>query len=99
MVASLLRVVSSGIQDTRLLCPRGKPNIGFFVKVFVRAGRFTTQWVRLDFDTRPELGTLATITLPRKGHLLSRLYLVTTMPDISTVQVAARATVPSIEFA
>jgi len=99
MVASLLRVVSSGIQDTRLLCPRGKPNIGFFVKVFIRAGRFTTQWVRLDFDTRPELGTLATITLPRKGHLLSRLYLVTTMPDISTVQVAARATVPRIEFA
>ena len=63
----------------------------YFVKVFVRAGRFTTQWVRLDFDTRPTLGTMATITLPRKGHLLSRLYLVTTMPDISTPQLAAQA--------
>jgi len=55
----------------------------------VRAGRFTTQWVRLDFDTRPTLGTTATITIPNKGQLLSRLYLVTTMPDISAPQKAA----------
>ena len=85
-----MRVVHSGVQDSRLLTEKGQPDISFFVKAFVRAGRFTTQWVRLDFDTRPALGTAATITLPRKGHLLSRLYLVTNMPDIAAPQQAAR---------
>lgn len=91
MVASLLRVLHGGIQDSRLLPLRGQPTLGAYAHVLIRAGRFTTQWVRLDFDTLPSFGSKATITLPRKGHLLSRLFLVTTMPDIDTVQAAARA--------
>jgi hypothetical protein len=89
MVAALLRVVYGGMQDSKIICQKGKPNIAFFVKAFVRAGRFTTQMVRLDFDILPTLGTTATITLPNKGQLLSRLYLVTTMPDITSAQQAA----------
>lgn len=95
MAASLLRVITSGVQDTRLLCTKGEPDISLFTKVFIKAGRFTTQWVRLDFDTSINLGTSATITLPRKGHLISRLYLVTTMPDIYTIQNNARTTAGS----
>ena len=90
MAASLLRVLNSGVQDTRLLCTKGEPDISMFTKVFIKAGRFTTQLVRLDFDTIPTLGNSAVITLPRKGHLISRLMLVTTMPDIYTVQNQAR---------
>ena len=90
MVAALLRVIYGGVQDSRLLCQKGQPNPGFFVRVFIRAGRFTTQWVRLDFDTLPTLGNTSVITLPRKGQLISRLYLVTTMPDIATPQKAAK---------
>jgi hypothetical protein len=90
MVAALLRIIYGGIQDARLICQKGQPNPSFFLKVFIRAGRFTTQWTRLDFDTLPTLGNTSVITLPRKGHLISRLYLVTTMPDIATPQVAAR---------
>jgi DNA-directed RNA polymerase subunit M/transcription elongation factor TFIIS len=90
MVAALLRVVYGGLQDARFICQKGQPNPSFFIKAFIRAGRFTTQWTRLDFDVAPTLGTTGTITLPRKGQLLSRLYLVTTMPDISSDQVAAR---------
>ena len=86
MVASLLRVLHSGVQDGRLLPPKGQPNISLFSKVFVRAGRFTTQWVRLDFDSAPNFGGSNVLTIPRKGHLLSRLFLVTTLPDIATVQ-------------
>ena len=89
MVASLLRLLTSGVQDGRLLSPKGQPNISFFSKVFVRAGRFTTQWVRLDFDNAPAFGGTAVLTIPRKGHLLSRLHLVTTMPDIATIQLQA----------
>lgn len=91
MVASLLRVLHSGIQNSRLLPPKGQPKIELFSKVLVRAGRFTTQWVRLDFDTNPTFGSKAVITIPRKGHLVGRLYLVTTMPDIFTAQAAAAA--------
>lgn len=90
MAASLLRVITSGVQDSRLLCYKGTPDISMFSKAFIRAGRFTTQWVRLDFDSIPNLGTSATITLPRKGHLISRLLLVTTMPDIYSIQNQAR---------
>jgi len=91
MVASLLRALHGGIQDSRLLPPRGQPDISMFRKVFYKAGRFTTQWVRIDFDTAPNFGTKATVTLPRKGHLISKLYLVTTMPDIYTIQQVASA--------
>jgi len=91
MVASLLRVLQSGIQDSRLLPPRGQPNISLFKTVLIRAGRFTTQWVRLDFDTKPNFGSKAVITLPRKGHLISRLFLVTTFPDLGVPQQAAAA--------
>lgn len=90
MVASLLRVLHSGIQNSRLLPPKGQPNIELFSKVLIRAGRFTTQWVRLDFDTNPTFGSKAVITIPRKGHLVSRMYLVSTMPDIDTAQVQAQ---------
>jgi len=93
MVASLLRVLHSGIQNSRLLPPKGQPKIGLFSKVLIRAGRFTTQWVRLDFDTNPTFGSKAVITIPRKGHLVGRLYLVTTMPDIFTIQATA-ASIP-----
>jgi len=91
MVAALLRVIHGGLQDSRLLCRKGQPNVTFFVKVFIRAGRFTTQFARIDFDSAPSLGNTATVTLPRKGHLISRIYLVTTMPDIATPQAAAAA--------
>ena len=72
MVAALLRVLHSGIQDSRLLPPKGKPNVALFSTVLIRAGRFTTQWVRLDFDTNPTFGSKAVITIPRKGHLVGR---------------------------
>lgn len=91
MVVSLLQIIHTGLQDERLLPTKGKPKINFFQKVFVKAGRFTTAWVRLDFDTRPNFGTQASITLPRQGHLITRLYLVTTMPDIVGPQLLARA--------
>lgn len=66
--------------------------MALFTTVLIKAGRFTTQWVRLDFDTNPTFGNKAVITLPRKGHLISRLFLVCTYPDIFTAQRTAAAT-------
>jgi hypothetical protein len=91
MVAALLKILHSGIQDLRLLPPKGQPKTDFFQKVFIKAGRFTTQWVRLEFDQTPDFGKTVACTLPRQGHLISRVYLVTTFPDIATKQQAAAA--------
>jgi hypothetical protein len=68
-----------------------------FRVVVPRAGRFATQIVRLDFDTRPQFASKATLTVPVKGQLLARLFLVATMPDIATPQAAAATQVgPSL---
>ena len=86
--AGLLRILTTGLQDERLSY-KIQPNS--FQKAFVRAGRFTTEWYRVDFDNQPAFGSIAKATLPRRGHLITRAFLVTTMPDISTAQAQARA--------
>lgn len=86
MVASLLKVISSGIQDERL---DFKHTLYPFKKIWIKAGRFTTQWGRLDFENTPTFGNTAYFRILRKGHLVTRLFLVATMPDIYTTQRAA----------
>jgi len=91
MVASLLKVISTGVQDERLQPPKDQPSLDSFQKVFIKAGRYGTQWIRVDFDTLPNFGTSAVARLPVHGELIGRVYLVTMMPDISTQQLKAKA--------
>lgn len=88
MVASLLQVISRGIQDERLSTPGA---VYPFKKVWNRTGRLTTRWERLEFDHVPTFGQSASVRLIRKGHLITRLYLVATLPDLYTVQAKAAA--------
>jgi hypothetical protein len=88
MVASLLAVLASGIQDDRIAFRR---TLYPFHKTWVKAGRFTTRWERLDFENTPSFGQTGFVRLLRKGHLITRLFLVSTMPDIHTVQARAKA--------
>lgn len=88
MVASLLKILTSGIQDERLYYAE---TLYPFYKVYNRAGRFTTQWTRFDFDTIPKFGQTTYFRLTPRGHLCTRLYLVATMPDIATAQAVARS--------
>jgi Major capsid protein N-terminus len=83
MVASLLKIISSGIQDERLTF---KHTLYPFKKIWIRAGRFTTKWGRLDFENTPTFGNTAFFRLLRQGHLISRLFLVANMPDIYSTQ-------------
>ena len=87
MVASLLKLISSGIQDERL---DFKHTMYPFTKVWIRAGRFTTQWGRLDFENVPTFGNTAYFRILRKGHLVTRLFLVAEMPDIYRAQEEAQ---------
>jgi hypothetical protein len=49
-------------------------------------GRYTTRWERIEFESTPQFGQQATAEIPVKGHLLHKLYLVATLPDIYTIQ-------------
>jgi len=91
MVASFVRLLHSGPQDQRLL-PKGGPSIDAkaYIRVLVRAGRITTKWHRLDFQQKPDFGKTCYCQLTTKGELITRVYLVTTLPDISTAQTAAK---------
>jgi len=84
MVASLLRLLHSGLQDERLMTLL--PTV--YIRVLVRAGRMTTQWARLDFQQVPAFGQNASCRLLKKGELITRLYLVANMPDIYAQQAA-----------
>lgn len=99
MVASLLKIVSTGMQDERLQPPKGQPDLGSFLTVMVRAGRYATNWTRIDFDTKPDFGRSSVIRLPTKGEMIGRIYLVTKMPDIATVQRKAYYTRKPIRLA
>ena len=85
MVASLIKIIYSGAEDARLGVTK-EPYIR--LKRYItnllseRQGRATTQWVRLDFISSPEFGRKSSIILPRKGHFIRRLFLVTTLPDL-----------------
>jgi len=88
MVSSLLKPLTTGIQDQRIYT---KPTFYPFIRLWKTTCRFTTQMVRLDFDNAPSFGNTTFLRLLRKGHLITRLFLVTTMPDIYSAQAAAQA--------
>lgn len=88
MVASLLKIIASGIQDERISFDH---TLYPFKKIWVKAGRFTMKWERLDFENTPTFGNTGFFRILRKGHLVTRLFLVATMPDIYSVQARAEA--------
>lgn len=90
---SMLKVVSSGLQDIeRLNAPQGQPSIKFYTHVFRRRTRWASQWRRVDFDNLADFGKKATVTLPILGELITRAVLVVQLPDLFSVQDAAAAT-------
>jgi hypothetical protein len=91
MVASLFRLLETGLQDERLQYDGAKCSWKQFTKVWRRAGRFTTRWHRIDFNSSPELGRGAVADIPLKGEFLTRMFLVCTLPDIGTIQAEAAA--------
>jgi len=92
MVASLLKIISTGMQDERLQPPKGQPSIDSLVTVIVKAGRYGTSWARIDFDTKADFGKIAIARLPVQGEIIARVFLVVQMPDIKTPQITAQTT-------
>ena len=88
-VANSLTLVSTGLADTRLQPPKGRPELDQFVKVVHKTTRFAAQWNRVEFDGSVEFGQRTTVTLPRIGELISGFTIAVTMPDLYTIQLAA----------
>ncbi len=88
--AGLLKLLYSGLQDERLLPSKGVLKMQDFQKVYVKGGRFTTELYTVPFDNSPAFGQTAKCTIPRRGHLITRAFLMVTLPDIRTAQLAAR---------
>ena len=101
-MASLLKIISTGMQDERLQPPKGQPDLGAFLTVMIKAGRYATNWARIDFDTDADFGKTSVARLPTQGELIGRVFLVVQMPDIYTPQVTAQNTTVStgpVQFA
>ena len=92
MVASLLKTVSTGIQDERLQGSKEQPDLSAFSMVLIKAGRYSTNWARIDFDIHSDFGKSSIARLPTQGELIGRVFLVTQMPDIQTPQLTAKNT-------
>lgn len=87
--AGLLELIYSGFQEDRLLPPKGQPQVNLFTKAYMKTGRFTTEWYAVQFDGTPSFGKTVKATIPRRGHLVRKAFLVTVMPDIISPQTAA----------
>ena len=83
----LFKIVARGMQDERLQPGlKGKPSIDNYIHVYKATTRWAAQFVRVDFDTLPNFGVQASVTLPRQSNFLHRLLLVVELPDIYSVQ-------------
>ena len=87
---SMLRIVTTGLQDTNRLNPVfGQPTMRFYSSVYKPRTRWASQWRRVEFDNLADFGKRATVTIPILGELISRAILVVELPDIYSQQVAA----------
>ena len=83
----LFKIVARGLQDERLQPGiKGVPSIDRYINVYKATTRWAAQFVRIDFDTLPDFGGQASVTIPRRANFVHRLFLVVTLPDIYSIQ-------------
>jgi hypothetical protein len=87
--ATSLTLVSSGLAESRLQPPIGRPEVDQFVTVVRKTTRWAAQQRRINFDGAPTFGTKVSLTIPRIAELVGDLTLVVTLPDLYTPQLAA----------
>lgn len=91
--ASMLKIVSSGLEDLeRLNAPKGQPSTQFYKTVIRQHTRWASQWRRVEFDNVADFGRKGIVTLPILGELITRAILVVVLPDIVGPQESALAT-------
>jgi hypothetical protein len=79
MAGGLIQLVTYGSQDLYLT---GTPQITFFKVVYRRHTNFSMESVFTNFDTSIGFGKESTITIPKTGDLIHKIYLQITLPEI-----------------
>ena len=80
MAGGLLQLVAYGAQDIYLT---GNPQITFFKIVYRRHTNFSMECVEQVFSGTPNFGRKAICTITRNGDLVTRMYLMATLPKLS----------------
>jgi hypothetical protein len=81
MTGSLLALVALGKQDSEFV---GNPEISFFKNVYRHHTHFAVESIPVHFDQGLIFGKKSTVTIPRKGDLLSRMVLELRLPALGS---------------
>lgn len=77
--STLLQLVARGTQDAFLT---GSPQVNFFTHVYRRYTNFAMESIPIHMDGSPEFGQRISTVIPRKGDLLTALFLEMDLPPI-----------------
>lgn len=77
---ALLQLAAKGIQDTFLT---DKPSFHHFKKIFKQYTPFATEQIKVDFNGDINFGRKITCIIPKKGDLLSNIYLYVQVPALT----------------
>ena len=81
---STIHLISKGQQDLYLT---GDPKITFWKSVYRRHTQFAIETIRNNFNTKPAFGETIVSEIKRSGDLLSKMYLVLTLPTLVTDEI------------
>jgi hypothetical protein len=80
MSPSIFQLQALGLQDVYLT---KDPQINIFKYNYYRYVNFATDTVKLNFNSSPSFGQKSTCEIPKRGHLLSKLYLHIRLPKLT----------------
>jgi hypothetical protein len=80
MGGGLMQLVAYGAQDIYLT---GNPQITFFKVVYRRHTNFAIEAIEQTFNGAVDFGRKVTVTVSRNGDLITKIYLVTDLPEIT----------------
>jgi hypothetical protein len=83
MTGAILQLQSTGIQDLYLT---HKPDINVFQYGYYRYVNFATETLNIPLNQSAQFGTKVTVDIPKKGHLLSKMYLKLSLPQLTKNQ-------------
>jgi len=80
MAGGLINIATYGSQDLYLT---GTPEITYFKIVYRRHTNYAMESIRLKFDDSPDFDKFSTLTFPKVGDLIHKMYLEIVLPEIS----------------
>lgn len=80
MTGGLLQLVARGTQDIFLT---SKPQVTFFKTIYRRHTNFSIEQIRQNFKQTLDFGKKATCVISKSGDMVSKIYLVLTLPKIN----------------